>query len=677
MWPECPNCVSGILRVRLSRLFAVPRARQSRKEGVQRHARDRQANDLKKEQKKKRNRKQKANNRRPNWRVNGHILFLFHTSLALSTKQARAQKERSLQMCCHTASYSPCRKLWPGTRTGKRAKNDKDKVTNNAIIIDRASFAPCLHPTFLSLLLSLCPPLLLLIVLFCRLPMAAVSSGAPPWLAGFLAALASGDAARRSTPSSVLAGRREPPPGTAAAAVALSLRAQHAAHAAARTRAVETHRAAAARAVGSAAAWEVAQARLRAAEAAAQVSSDLEMGGSMWSPQTLLQHLPLHMLHAAVLPTARVGSALQRRLRGGVRRALSGLGAVAKGDTAETAPATAALHASTRPASGSAAVAAPLLAPTRDSSTGSKPEDATGLAELWGLGPTEADVRVALDAVVGATAAAAGGTLRTEQTMRVPGLPISRADYILRDASGRMVGVLEAKRRELLAAFAQCVCQLLAMQALATDPRQPLVGVLSDGHRYAFLLLSGSRLAVHGPTVLAATTWNELYGIAGILLACMGGNEGRGPETSPGAKGLGSNSNSGSDRVGDGGARGARKSSMLTIAEADDNSAVQVTSATGEAEKDDTSDTPPAVRRSEASAATARNVSNASTSMQLTKAPRPVPRGPMQPLLRFGSLTTDVRSPCRVCFSGWSWHRMWDLGSKQDSNGTHTLSNHK
>jgi hypothetical protein len=310
--------------------------------------------------------------------------------------------------------------------------------------------------------------------------------------------------------------------------VQLSLMRHHAQHAQQRNRVVAHYMAAAAAAVGDPAMLKTVAASLRKAEEATQKSSHLEMTGGAWTPAMLLRHMPPDRHRPVQLTAAGVGSSLKRRLRGAVRRALGGLGL----RRSETAPALLApqvgADVTTRPRPGGAGASGSTSTghhfrgqiPLATGSDGNAP---TGLAGVARMGPTEADCRLLLDALLEAAVAATGGSLRAEQTLRVKGLPISRADYVLRNAEGRVVATVEAKRKELQGAFAQCACQLLSLQALAPDAHTPIYGVISDGYRFSFLVLEGDQLGVHGPSILHADTWDDLYAIVGLLLACLDG----------------------------------------------------------------------------------------------------------------------------------------------------------
>ncbi|EDQ91167.1 uncharacterized protein MONBRDRAFT_6176 [Monosiga brevicollis MX1] len=307
------------------------------------------------------------------------------------------------------------------------------------------------------------------------------------WLQALLHELGEG-AARSGIPGELQhrAAAHFPAGNTLARHVAESLREHHALHRAAR----EAEKDACRRATGlTEPAFRELYAQMMRYWEAERRLSDLEKAGSMWTPRTLLAHCPGHWFQPVHLPPQSLSAALREQLRTDLTATL-------------------------------ASIAAWESVPTDTDTT-------LGRVGARGLG--EADCRLIIDTVLKPLLAVAGFKMRTEMRAESRFLPLSRVDYCVFDGAGTRRGVVEAKRIDLTQGFVQCCVQLACLQATEQRPRWPYFGVITNGHRFVCLVVAGDTVFVdgapdgHSGRVHAASTWNQLYHVAGVILAMMAG----------------------------------------------------------------------------------------------------------------------------------------------------------
>ena len=107
---------------------------------------------------------------------------------------------------------------------------------------------------------------------------------------------------------------------------------------------------------------------------------------------------------------------------------------------------------------------------------------------------TECDTRMVLDAILHPLCVYIKDlTIRTEQTLTCDSLPTNRPDYIMY-YDDEPIGVVEAKRAGCLIdkSVVQLILQLLSVSA--ENPNLPYFGLLSDGHSFIWLAVSGNKV---------------------------------------------------------------------------------------------------------------------------------------------------------------------------------------
>jgi hypothetical protein len=287
-----------------------------------------------------------------------------------------------------------------------------------------------------------------------------------------------------------------PSEATLAFRVAASVRTQHVDHQAARAREQERH--AARLGLQREQFQRLYQAMLLYHEAERR-PSDLEKSGSCWNLDTLLAHCPAQAFRRASIAPLPLPPGLEAKLRASLCDAIAAM--AQWGD----AP-----------------------GPHR-----------TALAQVLTQAPTEADCRLLVDAMIKPLLEHQGHALRTEVRTESRHLPVNRLDYCIYDAAGIAVGVLEAKRLDLLQGFVQCCTQLLTLQARERDGRRPIFGIVADGFRYLLLWIEGPQVWVDGPGhgatghVRHADSWQQTFAIAGRILALLRGTPFAAPQPTP------------------------------------------------------------------------------------------------------------------------------------------------
>eukprot|EP01083_Nonionella_stella_P096166 270261_1 len=138
-------------------------------------------------------------------------------------------------------------------------------------------------------------------------------------------------------------------------------------------------------------------------------------------------------------------------------------------------------------------------APKRGRSPKSEPDlRQTGLAEMRRIPVLEQTSRLFIDVVLLILSAELKITMSTEESLRSARLPNNKFDYLL-FARGAFLGVAEAKREgvDLAKGFVQIALQLLTLHAVAGEEAHlPLVGVLTTGAKYVFVVLTARAFRV-------------------------------------------------------------------------------------------------------------------------------------------------------------------------------------
>eukprot|EP00050_Salpingoeca_kvevrii_P000912 m.158350 g.158350 ORF g.158350 m.158350 type:complete len:380 (+) comp10246_c0_seq3:576-1715(+) len=131
----------------------------------------------------------------------------------------------------------------------------------------------------------------------------------------------------------------------------------------------------------------------------------------------------------------------------------------------------------------------------------------TGLSQISTKQVVEQDCRLLIDAVLCPILRFVGFTMRTEILFKSKQLSSNRVDYCIFDRQNECIAVLEAKRNTFHRGFVQGILQLLLLQGCASNPRRPLIGIVSDGLRWVFMVMTPRHIWVDGPRVHTAHTW--------------------------------------------------------------------------------------------------------------------------------------------------------------------------